>query len=134
MVVSLQLIERLSHNEREAIESFLARLWAQYPERIFQAILFGSKSRGDSHPESDIDVLLITDQDEWRFQHAISDIASDVSLEYSVLIGPRVIGQARWAEMTQEHFGLCENVEREGIPLTLEPAPSHTERSQATAA
>jgi len=134
MVVSLQLIERLSHNEREAIESFLAKLWAQYPERIFQAILFGSKSRGDSHPESDIDVLLIADQDEWRFQHAISDIASDVSLEYSVLIGPRVISQARWAKMTQEHFGLCENVEREGIPLTLEPAPSHTERSQATAA
>ena len=134
MVVSLQLIERLSHNEREAIESFLARLWAQYPERIFQAILFGSKSRGDSHPESDIDVLLIADQDEWRFQHAISDIASDVSLEYSVLIGPRVISQARWAKMTQEHFGLCENVEREGIPLTLEPVPSHTERSQATAA
>jgi predicted nucleotidyltransferase len=90
-----QLVELLSHAEQQAIESFLARLWAQYPERIFQAILFGSTARGDSQPESDIDILLIADEDGWRFQHAISDVASDVSLEYDVLIGPRVIAQSR---------------------------------------
>ena len=115
-----QLLERLALAEQRAIESFLARLWAQYPERIFQAILFGSKARGDSQPESDIDILLIADEDGWRFQHAISDVASDVSLEYDVLIGPRVISQARWAEMARQRSSLCENVEREGIPLPLE--------------
>lgn len=133
MVVNLQLVERLSLNEREAVESFLARLWAQYPERIFQVILFGSKARGDSQPDSDIDILLITDDDGWRFRHAISDVASSASLEYSVLIGPRVISQARWAEMTRERFSLCENVEREGIPLILDPALSYVEQNLANA-
>ncbi len=133
MVVNPQLVERLSLNEQKAVESFLARLWAQYPERIFQAILFGSKARGDSHSDSDIDILLIADEDGWRFRHAISDVASGVSLEYSVLIGPRVIGRARWDEMTQECFSLCENVEREGILLTLEPAPSHAKKNLAIA-
>ena len=114
-----QLAERLARTEQQAIESFLARLGAQYPERIFQAILFGSKARGDSQPESDIDILLIADEDEWRFQHAISDVTSDVSLEYDVLIGPRVIAQARWDEMARERFSLCENVAREGIQLDI---------------
>ena len=133
MVVNPQLVERLSLNEQKAVESFLARLWAQYPERIFQAILFGSKARGDSHSDSDIDILLIADEDGWRFRHAISDVASGVSLEHSVLIGPRVISQARWTEMTQERFSLCENVEREGIPLIFEPAQFYTEKNLASA-
>jgi predicted nucleotidyltransferase len=84
-------------------------------------MLFGSKARGNSHAGSDIDILLITDTDDWRFRHAIGDVASDVSLEYGVLIGPRVIGKANWEEMVQYHFGLYENVAREGIPLTPEP-------------
>jgi predicted nucleotidyltransferase len=120
MAVNPRIVEQLSLNEQEAIRSFLTRLSARYPDRIFQTILFGSKARGDSHPESDIDILLIVDNDEWRFQHAISDTASDVSLEYSVLIGPRVIGRASWEQMAQDRFSLYENVAREGIPLTPE--------------
>jgi hypothetical protein len=133
VVVNAQLVEQLSLNEQEAVESFLTRLWTQHSERIFQATLFGSKARGDSQPDSDIDILLIVDEDDWRFRHAISDIASGVSLEYSVLIAPRVIGQARWTEMEQECFTLCENVAREGIPLGFEAAQSLAEEEQTTA-
>jgi predicted nucleotidyltransferase len=119
--MNVELSERLNSNEQKAIQTFLTRLRTHYPDRVFQAILFGSKARGDGQPDSDIDILLVVDSDKWRFQHAISDVASDVSLEYSVLIGPRVIGQANWKEMAQERFSLYENVAREGIPLTLEP-------------
>jgi len=117
-----QLDGLLQDTEQEAIESFLANLWARYPNRLFQAILFGSKARGDSHSESDVDILLIVDEDDWRFRHEISDVAADVSLEYGVLIGPRVIGQERWQRMGRERFSLHEHVTREGIPLTMEPA------------
>ncbi len=50
------------------------------------------------------------------------DVASDISLEYSVLIGPRVISPGSWEEMKRDRFSLYENVTREGIPLKLEPA------------
>jgi predicted nucleotidyltransferase len=121
MGMNARLVELLSTHEREAVEDFVIRLRKQFPGRVSQTMLFGSKARGDSHPGSDIDILLITDTDDWRFRHAISDVASDVSLEYSVLIGPRVIGEASWKEMAQNRFSLYENVAREGIPLTLEP-------------
>jgi antitoxin ChpS len=118
MAVNLPLPDYLQPNEQGAIKTFLDRLWLEHPGRIVQAVLFGSKSRGDSHPESDTDILLVVDEEDWRFSHAISDIAADVSLEYDLLIEPRVISQERWQRLAREHFSLYENVIREGIPIT----------------
>jgi len=121
MDVNSRLVELLLPNEQEAIETFLVRLGTLYPGRILQAILFGSKARGAAHPESDIDILLVADTDDWRFRHAVSDVASDVSLEYDVLIGPRIIEQTHWKQMAREGFSLYENVIREGVPISSGP-------------
>lgn len=116
--------QRLQPNEQRAVSEFLDLLQRHHPERVLQTVLFGSKARGDSGPWSDIDVLIIVDQDDWRFSHAISDLAADVSLEYDVLIAPRVIGQERWKRMTELRFSLYRNIVAEGIPLSPVPTPS----------
>ena len=108
----------LQPNEQRAVTRFLELLRRHHAERVQQVILFGSKARGDSRAWSDIDLLIVVDRDDWRLSHAISDLAADVSLEYDVLIGPRVIGQERWERMKQRRFGLYQNVAAEGIPLT----------------
>jgi predicted nucleotidyltransferase len=115
--VKRSLDSLLTPNEVQAVRSFVEKLFARYPERIRQTVLFGSKARGDSGVWSDIDILIVVDDDDWRFQHAISNVASKVSLEYDVLIGPRVIGHARWERMRQNHFSLYRNIASEGIPL-----------------
>ena len=96
----------LAPNERQAVERFVDTLLQQYPERVLETVLFGSKARGDSTPDSDIDILLIVDEDDWQFSHVISTIAARVSLEYDVLIGPRVIGRERWESMKRRRFSL----------------------------
>jgi predicted nucleotidyltransferase len=115
--VKASLPSLLSPNERQAVAKFLEILQQHHPERVLQTVLFGSKARGDSRPWSDIDILIIVDQDDWQFSHVISTIAARVSLEYDVLIGPRVIGQERWERMKQHRFGLYRNIVAEGIPL-----------------
>lgn len=109
----------LSPGEHQAVAEFVRRLRQRYPERVRHISLFGSKARGDSRPGSDIDILIIVDQEDWQLTHAISNLAADVSLEYDVLIGPRVIGQERWERMKQHRFGFYQNVAAEGIPLTF---------------
>lgn len=116
--MSESLSPPLSPNERQAVTSFVDQLRQRYPKRVLQSVLFGSKARGDSEPWSDIDILIIVDDEDWRFQHAISTLAARVSLEYDVLIGPRVIGQERWERMKRYGFGLYQNVIAEGIPLS----------------
>jgi predicted nucleotidyltransferase len=122
--VSQTLSALLSPKEREAVTYFVEQLRQRYPGRILQTMLFGSKARGDSQPWSDIDILVVVDREEWQFQHAISTLAARVSLEYDVLIGPRIIGQSRWERMREHSFGLYRNVVAEGIPLAPAAAQS----------
>jgi predicted nucleotidyltransferase len=61
------------------VTAFTQRLYQHFPGKIEHVALFGSKARGDSRPWSDIDILIITDNGDWRFQHAISNLASRIS-------------------------------------------------------
>lgn len=106
------LDDLLTSQERQAVDAFVESLRQQYPNRIRDVILYGSKARGDSHSDSDIDILILTDGDDWRFSHAISTLAARVSLNYDVLLGPLVIAQARWPRSI-----LYRKVSAEGIPL-----------------
>jgi predicted nucleotidyltransferase len=114
--MSNSLDHLLTREERQAVDAFIKALHQQYPDRIRDVILFGSKARGDSHPDSDIDILILVDDDDWRFSHAVSRLAAHISLNYDVLLGPRVIRQARW-----ERSLLYSTVSSEGITLTAEP-------------
>jgi predicted nucleotidyltransferase len=116
------LSELLATNELQATQEFVERLFGRYPDRICQTVLFGSKARGDSRDWSDIDILIIVDSEEWQFKHTISNLAADISLEFDVLIGPRVISEERWARMGRDGFGLYRNIAAEGIPLVPVPA------------
>jgi predicted nucleotidyltransferase len=110
------LDDLLTRKERQAVDAFVTALRQQYPDRVQEVILFGSKARGEAHPDSDIDILILVDDDNWRFSHAISKLAARISLNYDVLLGPRVIRQARWRRSL-----LYPVVSSEGISLIAEP-------------
>jgi predicted nucleotidyltransferase len=114
--MSNSLDHLLTREERQAVEAFVTELRQRYPDRIQDVILFGSKARGDSHPDSDIDILILVDDDDWRFSHAISRLAARISLNYDMLLGPRVIRQSRWRRSL-----LYPTVSSEGIPFIPEP-------------
>lgn len=94
-------------------------LHVQLADQLFQVTLFGSKARGDSRPSSDIDLLVLVREESWPLRAQISTLAADVSLEYNVLIGPRVIGLERWERMKTAHSGLYNNIAAEGVSLPL---------------
>ncbi len=96
---------------------FVRSLNVRFPEMITRVILFGSKARGDSRLDSDIDVLVIVRREDWRLSNAISTLAARISLENGVLLGPIVIGQERWERMERERFSLYRNIIKEGLVL-----------------
>ncbi len=116
-MMSVSQLGKLTPEEKVSVESFLQRLYRVYGDAIQQAILFGSKARGDSQPESDIDILIVVDDENWAMRDDISLIAAQESLTHNVLLGPRVIGQERWNRMARERFTLYENIAREGLAL-----------------
>lgn len=116
---------------------FLDLLQRHYPERVLKTMLFGSKARGDSRQWSDIDILIVVDQDDWRLSHAISNLAADISLKYDVLIGPRVIGEKRWERMKKvplcslpEHRCRWDSLDTRFVAAILSHSPSFFTWSQ----
>jgi predicted nucleotidyltransferase len=53
-----------------------------------QIILFGSRARGDAHPNSDYDILVIKESDEPRYRRAahLYTILADLPVEVEVMV------------------------------------------------
>jgi predicted nucleotidyltransferase len=112
-------LKALSDVERTAILDFLARVRSTYGNRIQQAMLFGSKARGEATDDSDIDVAVIVADETWQVRDEICKVSADISLQYDVLLDARVIGAARWQYMSEIRAGLYQNISSEAIPLAV---------------
>jgi predicted nucleotidyltransferase len=99
-----------------AVRTFLARLPATLD--VEQAIVYGSRARGDHSPDSDADLALILPEhaDDWRTVWMMGGLAYDVFLDTGILIQPVPISSGDWVH--PERFprpGFLRNVTREGI-------------------
>jgi predicted nucleotidyltransferase len=111
------VINRITKKESDALQAFNQRLLNELGKQVRQVILFGSKARGDSALDSDIDVLILTDGENRQLRKTISKISSQIGLDYDVCLGALLIANKRWQQMSSERFSLCRNVERDGILL-----------------
>lgn len=114
----------LSPRELHALEHVRARLRAILPNgEIKSLILYGSKARGDSHRDSDIDLFLVVDDVTPEQKQSVEEYTTDLIIET-----PRVhvmtFDPNRLAEQASGlgHL-LLYNVARQGIVLEGVPMP-----------
>lgn len=107
----------LATSDQRALEEFVEYLQKSIPDRVETIALFGSKARGDSQQDSDIDVLVILSEEDRELRREILKQAARFSLEYDVLLSPRIIGAERWEKM--RGFSLYQNVQQEATGLEL---------------
>ena len=119
MVTRARSIIALPEKERKAVREFVRTVRRMYDNKVQRAALFGSKVRGDSSRDSDIDILLIVTDDNWKFRKAVSGISSDIALKYDVLLDIRMISLNRWKYMAEIQSGLYQNISRDSVPIRL---------------
>lgn len=107
----------LAPQERTAVHDFVQTIRANYPDQIDQVVLFGSKARGDDTPESDIDILVVLRDNDWRLSDAIRTLGARVSLEHDVLLSIRAVSPDKWAELARYQFPLYQAIQTKGIVL-----------------
>ena len=105
--------------QQQAINAFINKLLAAYKANIIKVYLFGSQARGEVQKNSDIDILVIAAQSDWRLKHQISHIAADIGLEYNVLIDSHIVQESRWKEIGEAGYRFYKNVMDEGISLVV---------------
>ncbi|HEU0295796.1 MAG TPA: nucleotidyltransferase domain-containing protein [Anaerolineales bacterium] len=119
MVTRARPALELPPKEKKAVREFMTAVQTAYGNKIHRAALFGSKVRGESTRYSDIDVLLIVSDDNWKFRKAISGISSDIALKYDVLLDVRIISVSRWQYMADIQSGLYKNISRDAVPIKI---------------
>jgi predicted nucleotidyltransferase len=111
-------LSHLTSNEQAAIDEYIRQIGERFPGQILSVTLFGSKARGDADAESDIDLLVLVDEEKPAFRSQLWAIASDVSLEHNLVLSVRVFGQARWAESRRMRLPLYRAIESEALLLS----------------
>ncbi len=112
-------LKHLSPIEQQALQNFVQLLQEQFDDLIRLVILFGSKARGDSSPDSDLDLLVVVDSDDWRQHKQIRYLAVDICLkyDYTLDISPRIWSVSHLREIEALQTSLYRNIQRDGINL-----------------
>ena len=87
-----------------------------YGKRLVRMVLFGSQARGDAHPESDIDVLVVLQGpvDPGEEITRTGEVTAWISLKHDVVISRVFVSAEQFAE---EQSPLLLNVRREGLSV-----------------
>ncbi len=117
VAIKKPLSHALQPDELRAVEEFKRRLLAELPGQVKDIILFGSKVRGDAHPGSDIDLLVIVDRKTPEVDDVISEITADTLLEQRIDISALDFTTDQIAELTAIGTPFIRNVADEGIVL-----------------
>jgi predicted nucleotidyltransferase len=85
---------------------------------IEQLVIYGSVARSEADNESDLDVLVLTNQPLTRFErHRITDIVFDINLQYGTNVSTLVVDQNSWKAGPISVLPIREEIRRDGILL-----------------
>ena len=107
----------LSTKEKSALQQFKAGLNQALGPKIIELKLFGSKARGDDRPDSDIDLLVIVTDDDWRICDVVYGIATDILLQTDISISPKVISKNQLELLQKEDTFFLRNISRDAIAV-----------------
>lgn len=113
-------LKHLRPAERRAVACFCEELERALPGRVQRLILYGSKARGDTHPESDVDLLVVVDYRTQEVEDTILDLTAR-PWEDGVYLEVLEMTPADLAAQCALGTPFIRNVAEEGIPLKGEP-------------
>ena len=116
-----QALGGLKSNERAALEAFVAGLREQHGHRLVRVVLFGSRARGEGDAESDLDVLVVVDDGDWRFRDVVALVAFEPMIEYGVVLSPLVVDQADYIWWQEHRAPIYRSISAEGVVLWTKP-------------
>lgn len=108
------MLIHLTEVEQSAIDAFKKSLIRYLPDQIESIIIFGSKARGEIKPFSDIDLLVVVNDENLELWDKIQTLSSEISLEYDVLLSVKIMDLSHLEFLRRVQSGLIKNIDKEG--------------------
>jgi predicted nucleotidyltransferase len=107
----------LTPEEQSWLEAYRQALHQQFPGLVQDIIIFGSKARGTARPDSDLDLVLILREGDWRLKDAVSLPGYELSIGTNVVPSLQVYTAAEWQQLRAWQSVFREAVERDGVSV-----------------
>ncbi len=106
---------RLDSNERQALRQLRDALGNKVDLVDFR--LFGSRARGESEPDSDIDVMIEVGEYTPDVESAIDEEIFQINLKYDTFISATIFGREELEQGPLSESPLFKVIEKEGVRL-----------------
>ena len=103
----------------EVLKKYVEDVHKIYGDKLRTIILYDSYARGDFRPDSDIDIMILTDlnfEEIEKYRDEISDIAFDIELDTGIIISPVIKNIDKYNERVNI-VPFFMNVQKEGVVL-----------------
>lgn len=107
----------LTIREFQALSAFRSQLEQEIADVVHGMILFGSRARGEGNEDSDVDVLVLLNEEDHTTKIKIWDIAYRVFAETDILISPLVMSADQFETLLTHERLIAITIKKEGVEL-----------------
>ncbi|TEU13841.1 MAG: HEPN domain-containing protein [Anaerolineales bacterium] len=110
-VLTEEHVPYLTDRERKSLVRFLEQLETECGDRVQRVVLFGSRARGDHDAESDVDLLVVTAEEQDKA------MVDSLTPRDDVVFFTLTMSEAKYRRYQRLRFPLYVNLRRDGVEL-----------------
>ena len=108
---------QLTPDETTWLGEYRQALSERHPGAVVRMLVYGSKARGESHPDSDVDVLLIVKNDADTLKRPLRDIGYELAATSDAVPSILAYTEDEWRKRTSKGYPFQQAVERDGVSV-----------------
>ncbi len=108
---------QLTPDETTWLAEYRQALSKRHPGAVVRMLVYGSKARGESHPDSDVDVLLIVKNDADSLKRPLRDIGYELAATSEAVPSILAYTEDEWGERMSKGYPFQQAVERDGVSV-----------------
>ena len=108
---------RLTADEQAWLDAYRQVLKEQYPSIVQRMVIYGSKARGDDHPDSDLDVLLIVKNEAAHLTRQLRRIGYELAAMSDAVPSILAYTQDEWESRRENGSPFQQAVERDAVSV-----------------
>jgi predicted nucleotidyltransferase len=106
---------KLSHEEEQWLKDYQKLLAQGFPELVERIVIFGSKARETATADSDLDILLVIREGDWKLKDLVTEPGYELAIGTNVVPSIMVYTHEEWEQYQQDEAPFWRTVTRDGV-------------------
>ena len=107
----------LNPEEQTWLDKYRKAIGKLYPGAVLRMVIYGSKTHGDAHEDSDIDMLIIVKNESNSLKRPLRRVGYDLAATSWAVPSIMAYTQAEWDRLETLRSTYREAVERDGVSV-----------------